>query len=377
MTKILYDYDLFISHASEDKDFVRPLVEQLERLGLNVWYDETALKIGDSLSSSIDKGLASAKYGVIILSANFFNKNWPKYELSGLKARQINGEQVILPIWHNVTLREILSFSPPLADMLAFDSGKLSLEEMAETLFQTVNSENYSRWFIQTSRKAAQNLDKTQYNGAMFDYWPDGGMRNVYDHLLTFGTYAQLSKHFGGKIFLSGPHSETRLDLNNNYTFGHYNPEFIKWLKSNISFILANPSFVRLTTPLVEKYLGKQLMLYYQSYEYLYHNPKMQEIIKEHYLEAMKSTQIESQHYNTLSYIFLRGEKNNPIFIMMSRLRLIIGGHAAASACYFWIRRIIDGTSKDFFGLLLEVFKAYCFVDYANSNFLTNWNIEE
>jgi hypothetical protein len=38
-------YDLFISHASEDKDaLVRPLAESLRDLGLSVWYDEFELR---------------------------------------------------------------------------------------------------------------------------------------------------------------------------------------------------------------------------------------------------------------------------------------------------------------------------------------------
>jgi len=36
-----YQWDVFISHASEDKDsFVRRLAIALERVGLRVWYDE-------------------------------------------------------------------------------------------------------------------------------------------------------------------------------------------------------------------------------------------------------------------------------------------------------------------------------------------------
>jgi hypothetical protein len=49
---------LFISHASEDKeDFVRPLAETLQQLGVKVWYDEFTLKVGDSLRRKIDSGL--------------------------------------------------------------------------------------------------------------------------------------------------------------------------------------------------------------------------------------------------------------------------------------------------------------------------------
>jgi hypothetical protein len=39
--------DIFISHASEDKDaFVRPLATKLTALGLTVWYDEFSLRVG-------------------------------------------------------------------------------------------------------------------------------------------------------------------------------------------------------------------------------------------------------------------------------------------------------------------------------------------
>ena len=53
-------YDVFISHASEDKDeIVRPLANALRSEGLEVWYDEFSLRIGDSLRRKIDHGLAT------------------------------------------------------------------------------------------------------------------------------------------------------------------------------------------------------------------------------------------------------------------------------------------------------------------------------
>lgn len=94
-------FDYFISHASEDKDeIVRPLAEGLSKRGVRVWYDEFSLTIGDSLRQSIDRGLASSRYGIVVLSPSFFAKNWPTYELNGLTARQMMGQKVILPIWH-------------------------------------------------------------------------------------------------------------------------------------------------------------------------------------------------------------------------------------------------------------------------------------
>ncbi len=64
-------YDAFISHASEDKEeFVRPLAEHLNRNGLKVWYDEFTLKPGDSIRRSIDFGIKSSRYAIVVLSNN-------------------------------------------------------------------------------------------------------------------------------------------------------------------------------------------------------------------------------------------------------------------------------------------------------------------
>jgi hypothetical protein len=118
-----YDYDFFISHASEDKDeFVRPLAEELLRRGLHVWYDEFSLDIGDSLRESIDFGLRSSQYGVVILSKAFFAKEWPSKELNGLDALQRNGRKVILPVWHGVNEVDVRGYSPMLADRVAVKS---------------------------------------------------------------------------------------------------------------------------------------------------------------------------------------------------------------------------------------------------------------
>jgi len=52
------EWDVSISHASEDKDAIaRPLVEAPRAKGLRVWYDEFSLKVGDSLRKKIDHGL--------------------------------------------------------------------------------------------------------------------------------------------------------------------------------------------------------------------------------------------------------------------------------------------------------------------------------
>ena len=145
INSFLYDdyekeYDVFISHASEDKDDVaRPLAEALRSNGLSVWYDEFELRIGDSLRKKIDKGIANSNFGVIVISRDFISKGWTNYELDGLITRAVNGEQTMLPVWHNVTKREVINYSPSLADKLARSTTEFTVEEIADEIADLIH----------------------------------------------------------------------------------------------------------------------------------------------------------------------------------------------------------------------------------------------
>lgn len=134
--------DVFISHASEDKDdIVRPLAAALQNEGLTVWYDEYALRIGDSLRRKIDQGLATCRFGVVVLSKAFFGKNWPQYELDGLVTReQSGGRQLILPVWHNLSKDELVAVSPSLADKVALRTADFTVVEIAAQIADAVSS---------------------------------------------------------------------------------------------------------------------------------------------------------------------------------------------------------------------------------------------
>jgi hypothetical protein len=136
-------YDVFISHASEDKDeVVRPLAHALLELGVSVWYDEFVLGIGDKLRRKIDAGLRQSRFGVVVLSPAFFSKGWPQYELDGLVTREVaGGGQVILPIWHKVGQAEVMDYSPSLAGTLARSTGSVSIEDLAAEIAEVTRRE--------------------------------------------------------------------------------------------------------------------------------------------------------------------------------------------------------------------------------------------
>ncbi len=127
--------DVFVSHATEDKDFVAPLVRALETAGISVWYDQNVLEWGDDLRSSIDRGLASSRYGIVVFSKSFLKgKHWTEHELNGLFAKERAGKTVILPIWHKITQKDLLKYSPAFADRIAKVSQKDAISDIVKSL---------------------------------------------------------------------------------------------------------------------------------------------------------------------------------------------------------------------------------------------------
>lgn len=138
-------WDVFISHASEDKAAVaRPLRDALEVFGVKVWFDAFELGIGDSLRRKIDQGLARSTFGVVILSADFFAKSWPQYELDGIVTRSVAGQQSILPIWHKLTKEEVTAQSPSLADKLARSTSQYTIAEIAQEIARRVRPDLFA-----------------------------------------------------------------------------------------------------------------------------------------------------------------------------------------------------------------------------------------
>lgn len=136
------EFDVFLSHAAEDKEsFCDDFSDILkEKYGFEVWYDSISIKWGDSIRAEIDKGLKKSKFGVVILSRNYIKKYWTNYELEALFQIESNGGKIILPIWHDITKKEIQDFSPALAGKLAMNTSIMTPDEIAEKLNELFQS---------------------------------------------------------------------------------------------------------------------------------------------------------------------------------------------------------------------------------------------
>lgn len=130
-------YDVFISHASEDKStLVNDLVYKLRARKVEVWYDAGSLEWGRSLRQQIDEGLVNSRFGVVVLSPSFLRKPWPKAELDGLLSMDMRGTSRILPIWHQLSYEQVLEVSPLMATRFARETAKSSVDELVEEIVE-------------------------------------------------------------------------------------------------------------------------------------------------------------------------------------------------------------------------------------------------
>jgi hypothetical protein len=133
----------FISHDTRDKgEIALPITIGLQKLMCHVWYDEYSLKVGDSLRESIEKGLMEAKKCVLILSPNFLsNTGWTKVEFNSVFTREILEQRsVVLPVWHNVSSRDVYEYSPSLANKVGLNWQQLGEAEIVRKLYSAITS---------------------------------------------------------------------------------------------------------------------------------------------------------------------------------------------------------------------------------------------
>ena len=90
---------IFISHSSNDKVLAKRLHEDLRRLGHEPWLDEWEIQVGDSISQTIEDGIAEARYVALILSPDAVASNWVDKEWRAKYWEEVqSGTVCVLPI---------------------------------------------------------------------------------------------------------------------------------------------------------------------------------------------------------------------------------------------------------------------------------------
>lgn len=137
--------DVFISHASEDKEgLVRPLQQYLAARKVTTWLDELNIGWGTSIRQSIDAGIANCRFGLVVISPHFMTKPWTNAELDALFGRQLgefsNGG-FILPVWHHVSADDVQRNMPTVAGLKALNTSLFTIEQIADEVAKLVHAD--------------------------------------------------------------------------------------------------------------------------------------------------------------------------------------------------------------------------------------------
>lgn len=124
--------DVFICHASKDKsEYVESLYKALRRLGINIFYDSDSISWGDNWKQSILDGTAVSEFAIVVISENFFDREWTNRELKEFLQKQNERKQkIVLPLLHKITREQLKERYPELEEIQIIDTAHQSTEDI-------------------------------------------------------------------------------------------------------------------------------------------------------------------------------------------------------------------------------------------------------
>ena len=139
MAKDKNSYDVFISYSRKDGNIAREIAKALTQRGVNVFYDESQINFGDSISDLKEEALEHSKSFLLLVSPDYLSSQWQNFELGVALSREPKGGRRIFP----VILREVPRESMPirLSDIVAINAKDHSIDEIASILSDTIKKE--------------------------------------------------------------------------------------------------------------------------------------------------------------------------------------------------------------------------------------------
>ncbi|MBB6713731.1 toll/interleukin-1 receptor domain-containing protein [Clostridium gasigenes] len=87
---------VFLSHSSENKDYIEELIPYLNASNLPVWYSEFCIDYGDSIVNEVQKGINSSATVVFLITKEFLESNWCKTEMETFLTRLAYKDDILI-----------------------------------------------------------------------------------------------------------------------------------------------------------------------------------------------------------------------------------------------------------------------------------------
>lgn len=130
--------DVFLCHAWDDREeAAKELHDLLESHDVSVWFSEKDIALGKPLLREIDKGLATSRVGVVLVTPALLRRikgeGIAEKELSALLARD-----QLIPIVHNTTYEALREVSPLLGSRSGLSTAENTMANVAAKLAELV-----------------------------------------------------------------------------------------------------------------------------------------------------------------------------------------------------------------------------------------------
>ncbi|MCB1189712.1 MAG: SH3 domain-containing protein [Leptospiraceae bacterium] len=200
------------------------------------------------------------------------------------------------------------------------------------------------------------HLEKSKTMCSEFDYFPGGGIRSFYCHILSFISYADFQNLAGIPIFKQGPHTIDSLVLDSTDSFGYYNKDFAVKIRNLL--IPDNNIFRSATQEIYNKYVQSLARIHYVTYQKLNNNKNYLNQEKRLYLKLIHEKKLVAyyyeKYYSFMDEGFFTNQNKNGYYANGG-----YDGNVVKTATAFWIRRHIDGTAEEFYKGLFKLLNLY------------------
>jgi len=125
---------VYLAHASEDKELVRPLARYLMEHGIETWFDEWEIEPGDSLRQKMEEGLGEMTHFMVILTQISITKPWVAREIDVGLVRLVGGTSRMVPLRVGVQVGDLSPFLQTLLCEAIDLSSKADLAALVDRL---------------------------------------------------------------------------------------------------------------------------------------------------------------------------------------------------------------------------------------------------
>ncbi|KAH0707529.1 hypothetical protein KY289_012605 [Solanum tuberosum] len=145
-------YDIFLSFRGEDtrRTFVSHLYNALEQRGIHAFKDDERLEAGQSISAELLKAIEEARFAVVIFSKSYASSRWCLEELAHIIKCKKELEQIVIPVFYDVSPSDVRHQNPPFAD--SFSQHEVKYKD---------DMENVQRWrgaFVEAGKISGYHL---------------------------------------------------------------------------------------------------------------------------------------------------------------------------------------------------------------------------